>query len=88
MADEEQPNIVVASVNPARHRSSWRSSGRRSQRCGVPRQAEAQFRRGNVLDACLRADYLIASLLPATLKSVRDILTNAAADDDTVHERL
>ena len=51
-------------------------------------QAEAQFRRGNVLDACLRADYLIASLLPATLKSVRDILTNAAADDDTVHERL
>ena len=51
-------------------------------------QAEAQFRCGNVLNACLRADYLIASLLPATLKSVRVILTNAAADDDTVHERL
>ena len=51
-------------------------------------QAEAQFRRGLVMDGRLRADYLIAALQPATLKSVRDILTDITADENTLYNRL
>ena len=51
-------------------------------------QAEAQFRRGRVLDGCLRADYLLSALQPATLKSVRDILTDRTHPDTTLYARL
>ena len=51
-------------------------------------QAEAQFRHGHVTDGCLQADYLIASLQTVTLKSVRNILTDATADEATLYTRL
>ena len=51
-------------------------------------QAEVQFRRGHVLDGRLQTDYLIASLQPATLKSVRDILTDVTAEEAILYTRL
>ena len=51
-------------------------------------QAEAQFRRGLITDGRLQADYLISSLQAATLKSVRDILTDTTADETTLYNRL
>ena len=46
-------------------------------------QAEAQFSRGHVIDGLLQA-----SLQTVTLKSVRDILTDATIDESTLHTRL
>ena len=85
----EQPNNVAANpaANPARHPVKLAEFWQEEPALWFT-QAEAQFRRGNVLDATLRADYLIASLLPVTLKSVRDILTAAAPDDVTLYQRL
>ena len=51
-------------------------------------QAEAQFRRGHVTDGRLQADYLISSLQAATLKSVRNILTDDTSNKTTLYNRL
>ena len=51
-------------------------------------QAEAQFRRGHVTDGRLQADYLISSLQAATLKSVRNILTDDTSNKTTLYNWL